>query len=257
MQDLGYRFKDLGLKINNIIIILIFNVILNAQVMVATSANVSFAINSLIKEFNKTYPNIKITPIISSSGKLTSQIINQAPFDIFLSADTFYPNKLYNLKISKTIPIIYAYGKLALFSPKKRDFSKKLKILLNNNIKKIAIANPKTAPYGKAAFEALKRAKILNKIKNKLIFAESISQTFYYTLKAADIGIVAMSAFYSKKFSRFKKNINWIEVNQKLYSPIAQAMVLLKDKNEAKLFFNFLQSKKAKKIFKKFGYGIK
>jgi len=245
------------LRIKSIIIILVFNVVLNAQVMVATSANVSFAINSLIKEFNKIYPNIEITPIIASSGKLTSQIINKAPFDIFLSADTFYPKKLYNLKLTKTSPIIYAYGKLALFSSKKRDFSKKLKILLNKDIKKIAIANPKTAPYGKAAFEALKNAKILKKIKKKLIFAGSISQTFYYSLKATDIGIVAMSAFYSDKFSHFKKNINWIEINQKLYSPIAQAMVLLKNNSKAKLFFKFLQSKKAKKIFKNFGYSVK
>jgi len=236
------------LRIKSIIIILVFNVVLNAQVMVATSANISFAINSLIKEFNKIYPNIEITPIIASSGKLTSQIINKAPFDIFLSADTFYPKKLYNLKLTKTSPIIYA---------KKRDFSKKLKILLNKDIKKIAIANPKTAPYGKAAFEALKNAKILKKIKKKLIFAGSISQTFYYSLKATDIGIVAMSAFYSDKFSHFKKNINWIEINQKLYSPIAQAMVLLKNNSKAKLFFKFLQSKKAKKIFKNFGYSVK
>jgi len=246
------------LKIKSFIFILFLSSFLFANnVVIATSANVSFTINRLIKEFNKIYPNIKIVPIIGSSGKLTSQIINQAPFDIFLSADIFFPTKLDRLNLTKSKPIIYAYGKLALFSSKKRDFSKKIKILLDKKIKKIAISNPKIAPYGKAAIEALKKTKILNKIRYKLIYAQSVSQTFFYTLKACDVGIVALSSFYSDKFKHFKKNINWIEIDKSLYTPIAQAMVLLTDKKEVKLFFDFLQSDKAKKIFKNFGYKIK
>ncbi len=241
-----------------LIYILILSTISMAGVIrVAVSANVSYAIDSLKEEFNKKYPDTKVDITIGSSGKLTAQIKNNAPYNIFISANMLYPETLYREKIAITKPIIYAKGKLAYFSRKKRDFSNPIALLENSEIKKIAVANPKTAPYGVASFEAFKNANILDKIKEKFIYGESISQTMTYSLMVADIGVIAKSLLYSPKMAKFRENINWVEVNPKLYTPISQGIVLLKsgEKNqEAKAFYHFMLSREAKRILEDFGY---
>lgn len=227
------------------------------ELNLALAANVSYAIDDLIKEFNKTNKNIKVKYVIGSSGKLTAQIKNGAPYDLFLSANMKYPNTLYKKNLTLNKPLVYAKGSLALLSTKAKGLSSKLKLLTNKGIKRIAIANPKTAPYGIASKEALKKSNLYEKIKNKLIFGESISQTVSYTVTAADIGFIAKSSLYSKKMKKFKKNINWVEVDDSLYTPTKQGIVILKKtkvKDEAQAFFNFIKSKNAKNIFKKYGY---
>jgi len=219
-----------------------------ANVKVATAGNVSFAIKDLAKEFYK-QTHIKIIPIIGSSGKLTAQIENNAPYDIFLSANMKYPNYLYNKKIAKTKPKIYAKGKLVLFSKKGIKFFDEI-----FNAKKIAIANPKTAPYGMATIEYLKNKHIYNKLKHKFIIASNISTTFSYAVKVTNYGFIAKSLLF--KFPKLNNKNHFIELDKKLYSPINQGVVLLSNKLEAKKFYNFLFSKKAKEIFIKYGYDI-
>ncbi len=234
---------------------------LNAvTINIAVAANVSYAIEDLKKEFKKSYPNTEINVILGSSGKLTAQITNGAPYMLFMSANMKYPQVLYKNKIAITKPIVYAEGSLVMLSVKKQDFSKGLNLLLDEKIKTVAIANPKTAPYGIVAREALKNVKIYETLKSKFVYGESISQTVAYTNTAADIGLIAKSALYSSKMSRYKRGINWVEVNPKYYTPIEQGVVLLKDakdSSEAKAFYDFLQSEKAKKIFIDFGYVVK
>ncbi len=224
---------------------------------IAVAANVSYAIDDLKAEFAKTNPDVKIRVTLGSSGKLTAQIKNGAPYGLFIAANMKYPQTLYNDNIAITKPIVYAQGALAYFSTKKYDFSKGINLLKEDSIQRIAIANPKTAPYGKAAFEAMLNAKVLNQIKSKFIYAESISQTLSYAITATDIGIVAKSSLYSSKMSQYKKGVNWEGVNPKLYTPIKQAIVLLKYSKNSKAyraFYDFILSDKAKMIFKKYGY---
>ena len=237
-----------------IVFLMLGGYLFSQSLYVAVSANVSYAISDLIKEFNKQYPNIKVIPILGSSGKLTAQITNDAPYSIFMSADMKYPTILYDKRIAITKPTVYAKGSLVLFSATKRDFSNGLKLLEDNNIKKIAVANPTTAPYGKATILALKNAKIYHKIKNKLIYAESISQAISYTINASDIGIVAKSLLFCDKMADYKKNINWVDINPTLYLPIKQGVVLIKNTKEANLFYRFILSKQAKMVFNRFGY---
>jgi len=244
-------------KVTIVILLLILN--LNAKdITIAVAANVSYAINDLIKEFNIKNPNTKVNVTLGSSGKLSAQISHGAPYDLFLSANMKYPNNLYKNNYSITKPRVYAKGSLVYFSSKKLDFSKNLNDLLEDkNIKQIAIANPKTAPYGIASFEALKKAQIFDKIKSKFVYGESISQTIMYSVSATDIGIIAKSSLFSKTMSQFKENVNWKEVNKKLYTPIEQGIVLLKkakNKDEAQAFYDFIFSKRAKEIFTKYGY---
>ena len=238
-----------------ILILLLFSISLFAQkINIAVAANVSYAIDDLIKEFNKTNPNTEVQVTLGSSGKLTAQISNGAPYDIFMSANMKYPEALYDKNIAIAKPIVYAKGSLAIISSKNILLSKDLSFLKNSYIEKIAIANPKTAPYGKATVEALKNAKIYEDIKSKFVYGESISQTVTYAIKAADLGFIAKSSLYSPQMKRFQ---NFIDVNTKLYTPISQGIVILKnakDNIEAKAFYDFILSNKAKKIFEKYGY---
>jgi len=239
-----------------IMILLLGSSLFSSTITIAVAANVSYAIKDLTKEFHKLYPDIKVRVILGGSGKLVAQIKNGAPYGLFMSADMKYPNSLYLDGIALSKPSVYAQGSLAYFSRKEQDFSKGIFLLEDSKIKKIAIANPKTAPYGKATVEALKNANIYEKIRNKFVYSESISQCVSYSLVATDIGIIAKSSLFSKKMFRYKHGINWMELDSKLYTPIEQGIIILnKDKN-IKLFYNFIFSSTAKKIFKHYGYLI-
>ncbi|RTZ67172.1 MAG: molybdate ABC transporter substrate-binding protein, partial [Aquificaceae bacterium] len=165
--------------------------------------------------------------------------------------------KLYEHGVAINKPEIYAKGMLALFTSKDYNLTKGLNILLDQDVKKIAVANAKTAPYGVITKEALINAKLYKKIEDKLIYGESIGQTLTFTLKAADIGIVAKTNLYSKELSGFKKGKNWIDLDSNLYTPTKQGIVIIKratNLKEARLFYNYILSKPAKEIFKKYGY---
>ncbi len=228
-------------------------------ITIAVAANVSYAIADLKKAFHVLHPETEVKVILGSSGKLTAQIKNAAPYQLFMSANMKYPEALYEDSKTADKPQVYAEGTLALFSVKAHDFSKGLALLREKNIKRIAVANPKTAPYGIAAAEALKNAKIYEAVKNKFIYGESVSQTVSYAVTAADIGIIAKSALYSKHMQKYKENVNWKEVNPKLYAPIAQGMVILKSaasNREVKAFYDFILSAEARQILQRYGYKI-
>ncbi len=228
-----------------------------SQIKVAVAANVSFAIHDLISAFHVRYPNVKVSVILGGSGKLNTQIKEGAPFDLFMSANMRYPQNLFDNHLALAPAKVYAQGSLAIFSVKKRDFSRGIDIAQDKTISRIAIANPNIAPYGKATVEALKSAKIYKKIKDKFAYAQSISQTVQYAMTATDIGFIAKSSLFSSKMKNYKKSQNWIEVDKNLYTPIKQGIIIIKStKNlkEAKDFYNFIFSKKAKKIFSEYGY---
>jgi molybdate transport system substrate-binding protein len=238
-----------------LLILTFFISFLNAQtITIAVAANVSYAIEDLKKEFNKLYPNIDVKTTLGSSGKLTAQIKHGAPYQLFMSANMKYPQSLYEEKIALESPKVYALGSLAILSHKSRDLTHGIYTLESDKISKIAIANPKTAPYGIAAKEALEHIGIYNKIKPKFVYGESISQTLSYAVTAADIGIVAKSSLYSKHMKQYKKNRNWVTVDTKIYTPIKQGVVILDKSREVKAFYNFILSNKADDIFKRYGY---
>ncbi|TNF44949.1 MAG: molybdate ABC transporter substrate-binding protein, partial [Epsilonproteobacteria bacterium] len=154
---------------------------------------------------------------------------------------------------------IYAQGSLAYLSVKKQEFNKGMCLLTDNNISKIAIANPKTAPYGAAAKEALENADLYETLKEKFVYGESISQTVTYATTAADIGIIAKSSLFSPQMSHFEKGIHWSDMNESLYTPIGQGMVILKKgegNTEVKAFYDFILSGEGREILKNFGYKV-
>lgn len=227
-----------------------------SKLTIATAANMQFAMHELTKEFTKK-TGVVCEYITSSSGKLTAQIKEGAPYDVFVSADMKFPNELYKTGFTIKKPKIYAYGKLVIWTMNSQmnpDFES----LTINHIHHIAMPNPKTAPYGIAAEEVLKKKNLYNKIQAKLVFGESVAQTNQFIVSyAAEIGFTAKSVVLSKNQ---KGKGNWKEVDESLYTPIAQGVVVLKNrnthKNEALQFQDFLFSEKGKEILNKFGYSV-
>ena len=228
-------------------------------ITVAVAANVQYAMQDLKTEFEKE-TGIKTTVIIGSSGQLTAQIQQGAPYDIFISADMKYPNTLYKNHLAVEAPKIYAFGTLVLWSMKDEiDFRNDFKELIDPSIQKIALANPRTAPYGVAAIQALKYYNKYDQVRDKLVYGESISPTNQYIVsKAVDIGFTAKSVVMSPVM---KGKGTWKEVNPKAYKPIEQGCVILKyglehHKIESESFYRFIFSKKAQSILVEYGYKV-
>ena len=231
-----------------------------AQINIAVAANVSYAMDALKVEFAKTHPDIDVKVTLGSSGKLVAQIKNGAPYGIFMSADMSFTASLYKDNFATTQPIMYAQGALAYLSIHPQDYSKGMQILEDAKIQKIAVANPKTAPYGAAAIEAMKQSGVYESVKKKLVFAESISQTVAFTVTATQIGFIAKSSLYSPQMSHFKENIHWADVDTSLYTPIDQGIVLLQyagDSKDYRDFYEFILSQEAKEIFVRYGYRVR
>ena len=241
------------------ILLMLCSVAVSARPLtIAVAANVKYAFDDLAVEFrNET--GIEVQGVFSSSGKIAAQVRNGAPFDVFISADTGYPNALYQDGLAAFRPKVYAYGVLVLWTTKEFDLSKGLPLLTDANIHKIAIANPRLAPYGQAAMQALESAKLDTAVEPKLVYGESITQAMQFVDSgAADIGFVAKSLVMVPELSGKGK---WVDVPKKSYRPIAQAVVVLKHSTQtqsasAQQFVNFLFTPKARAIFNKFGYGL-
>lgn len=229
------------------------------NITVAAAANVKFVIEDLKKEFKKE-TGININSVISSSGKLTSQIKSGAPFHIFMSADTAYPDLLYKEGFSTIKPKIYSYGSIVLWSSKNFRIDDITSFLLSDKVKKIAIANPKNAPYGKETINILNHYGIYQKLKDKIVYGDSISQVNnYISLSAVDVGFTSKSTVVRPDI---KLKGTWKEIDKNAYKPIEQSVIILKyskdnNYNESKKFYDFLFSKKGKEIFKSHGYIIK
>lgn len=224
------------------------------KLTIATAENVQFAMQELIEEFTQE-TGIETEIIHGSSGKLLAQIMEGAPYDVFVSADMKYPNTLYKAGKAATKPKVYAYGKLVLWTVKD-EIMPSLKILTSDSIHHIAMANPKTAPYGVATQEVLKHIGADEQIEEKLVFGEGIGQTNQFINSgAADIGFTAMSVVMSPKLSTKGK---WIPLDTSTYTPIAQGAVVIKKEGKntekAQAFYQFLFSAKAKPILEKYGY---
>lgn len=231
---------------------------LSYDCLVAASSNVQYVLKELKNNFeDKT--GFSVGMVVGSSGRLTSQILHGAPFDIFLSADMIYPQKIYQEGLALREPKVYAHGVLVLWTFFDLDLAQGPFLLSQKNIKRIALANPKTAPYGQEAIKVLKYYQIYDTIKPKLVYAESISQVNHFVaLKSVDIGMTAKSIVLSKEF---KGQGAWIEIDPKAYVPIAQGVVILKSAQKHNLkaaeeFFNHLFSDEGREIFKAHGYTL-
>lgn len=237
-------------------LLLLFCESLGATVTVASAANVSYALEELCEDFEKG-SGVDVRVVVGSSGKLTAQIERGAPFDLFLSADMSYPVRLWKRGFAVSRPRVYAGGSLVVWSLKGADISGGVRSLQDGSIGRIAIASVKSAPYGRAAERALKAAGVYEKVKSRLVYAESVSQTNRYIVsKVVDAGITAKSVVMSPKMAGKGE---YVDVDPSLYTPIEQGIVILKhaesgSMEDARRFYNYIFSDRAKAILKKYGY---
>ncbi|HUX36976.1 MAG TPA: molybdate ABC transporter substrate-binding protein [Rectinemataceae bacterium] len=226
---------------------------------VAAAANISSLAPELGSAFAATYPAYRVDFTFGASGTLVTQILHGSPARVFLSADLGFAQKIVDAGEAAGPVRTYAYGKLILLSTHRLDFSKGLAVLEDPSLVRVAIANPETAPYGKAAMQALGAAGILERVKDRLVMAQDISQTLQFTLTGAEAGFVNKSVLRSAAIKAYdKEGIYWIAIDPALYSPIAQGFVLTKAAAAdpaALAFADFLLSPEAGDIFSSFGYG--
>lgn len=227
------------------------------EVQIAVAANFTAPIEEIGKAFYKsTGHQLKVST--GASGKFYAQIKNGAPFQVFLSADEDKPSLLEKdgLAVQGT-RFTYAVGKLVLWSADPAVVDAKGQVLLMSSFNKLAVANPKTAPYGEAAMETLNALKLKSLLEPKMVMGENISQTYQFVATGnAAIGFVALSQV--TKGNRMTSGSAWV-VPERLYSPIKQDAVLLvngKDSAAARQFLIFLRGAEATKVIKSYGYGV-
>ncbi len=225
---------------------------------IAVAANMKDAFLAIEKEFKVDHKG-DFRVVYGSSGNITAQILNGAPFSLFISADESYPLELFKRKMTRDEGNVYAIGKIALLSKKSKGIALgSSKAELTQAIKqanKIAIAKPELAPYGKAAIDYLKAEGLWDLAKDKLVYGDNISMaTMYVASGSADIGFTALSLALAPGVA---KETEYLVLNPALYEPIQQRMVLMKNApQEAVALYQFMQSPKAQAILRTFGYQI-
>jgi molybdate transport system substrate-binding protein len=260
------RFKTTA-KIFSILAIVMLTLSLNLasptraadEITIAAAADLTFAFKDIAAKFQaQTGDAVKLS--LGSSGNFFSQIQNGAPYDLFFSADISYAQKLEAAGLIEPGTLYeYAIGKIVLWVPSdsKLDVSKGLAVLTDPAIHKIAIANPQHAPYGRAAKAALEHEGLYDKIKDKIVLGENISQTAQFVQSGnADIGIVAFSLALAPTM---KDKGRYFEIPSDEYPVIEQAAVVLKSskkKDLAKQFIAFLKQPAMIEVMQRYGFVV-
>ena len=227
------------------------------ELTVAAAADLNFVFKELVGAFEtQTGEHVKLT--LGSSGNFYAQIQQGAPFDLYFSADIGYPKKLIEEELAVPGSLYqYATGRIVVWVPKGStlDVSKGMDVLLDPGIKKIAIANPKHAPYGKAAVSAMEHFKVYDRVKDKFVLGENVSQTAQFAQSgAADIGIIALSLALAPSVQAI--GTYWL-IPQEAHPAIDQGAAILKtsrNQESAKKFLGFLQTAASRVVMKRYGF---
>lgn len=233
------------------------NLSLAAEVSVAVAANFTAPMKIIAQHFERDTGH-KAVLSFGGTGQFYAQIKNGAPFSVLLAADTLTPAKIEKEGLGvQATTFTYAIGQLVLWSKKPELIDDRGEILKTGNFSKIAIANPKLAPYGAAALEVLNRLGVVNQVKPKIVEGSNIAQTYQFVFSEnASLGFVALSQVYED--GKLKQGSGWIVPNS-MYSPIRQDAILLnpgRDNPAAIALLTYLQSEAAKAVIRKFGYKL-
>lgn len=229
------------------------------QITVAAAADLSNALGEVAANFQK-QSGTTVRLVYGSSGALFTQIQNGAPFDAFLSADEGYPTQLVEASLAEKASYYrYAQGGLVVWVPPNSQLNVKqhgIDVLLDPSVKKIAIANPQHAPYGKAAVAALQHFELYDRVQKKLVFGENVSQAAQFVDSGnAQVGLVGRSHAFAP--GRQENGTYWT-VPLDAYPALVQAAVVLTHsahKKEAGEFLEYLKSADAKAVLVKYGFG--
>lgn len=229
-----------------------------AEIRVAVASNFLLPLKYISRMYQRETGD-KVVISAGSTGKLYAQIVNGAPYDVFLAANSREPERLEHEGYAQADSrFTYARGKLALWDAKGLHQQKSLEeVLKAKDYKFLSIANPLTAPYGTAALSVLKSLGLENVSGIKILHAENVSQAYQYVESgAADLGFVALSQL--KAGDSKPQGTFWV-ANENMHAPIVQQAVLLKsalNKAQAQSFLNYLKSSRVKAVIVNFGYSI-
>jgi molybdate transport system substrate-binding protein len=225
---------------------------------VAAAADLKFALDEIVANF-KRESGKTVVPAYGSSGNFKTQIIQGAPFQMFMSADEGFVFELADKGLTQDRGALYATGRVVLFAPTgatwkpDAEFADFKAALADGRIIKFAIANPEHAPYGRAAEQSLRASGLWDSVSPKLVLGENVSQAAQFaTSGSTQGGIFALSLALSPKIGTLG---TYALIPAENHIPLRQRMVLLKNADEtAKAFYAYLQAPAARTVFKQFGF---
>jgi molybdate transport system substrate-binding protein len=228
------------------------------EITVAAASDLQFAMPELVRHFEQ-QSGARVKVSYGSSGNFFAQIQNGAPFDVFFSADESYPQKLEAAGLTAPGTLQrYAKGKLALWvrNDSKLDLNQGPRVLLDSQVRKIAIANPSHAPYGRAAVAALQSEGLYERVKERLVLGENISQAAQFVDTGnADIGVIALSLAKAPSMSAKGR---YAPIAESSYPAIQQACVVLKGSKQqqvARRLVEYVMSAEGQDVLRQFGLG--
>lgn len=227
------------------------------KITIAAAADLRFAMDEIIKQFRSLQPADSIEVTYGSSGKFFTQIQQGAPYDLFFSADIGYPRELEKSGLAGAPATPYATGRIVLWSPSRDASQMTLKDLTDPTIRKVAIANPQHAPYGKRAEEALKAQGLWEAVSAKAVYGENISQTAQFVQTGnAEVGIIALSLAVNPALA---EKGGYYLIPDNLHQPLEQGFIVLKRAggNElAKRFAAYMGKPEARAVMKRYGFAL-
>lgn len=230
-------------------------------VRVAAASDLKFALDEIVAEFERAEPGIDVRVTYGSSGNFFAQLGQKAPFDIFFSADIEYPRRLVAAKKARAETLFsYAIGQVVVWAPKNSSLDPQrhgMQTLADARVRKIAIANPKHAPYGKAAEAAMKHLGVYEQVQGKLVLGENISQTAQFVASgAADVGIIALSLAMAPALR--DRGRSW-PIPLDAYPKLEQGGVILSwatDRGAAEKVREFVIGPRGREILARYGFRL-
>ena len=230
-----------------------------AELTVAAAADLKFALDDLVARFQTNQPSVNVKVTYGSSGNFYAQLRNKAPFDLFFSADIAYPRKLAEAGLALDMNVfLYAVGRIVVWVPKQSalDVGRLgIQALLAPSVKKIAVAKPQHAPYGRAAVAAMKSLGVFEQAEPKLVYGENIAQAAQFVQSgAADIGIIALSLAIAPQMSDAGRH--W-EIPLESYPRMEQGGIIVngtKETRAACAFRDFVLGQRGREVLKRYGF---
>lgn len=225
------------------------------SITIAAAADLKFAMDDIVGTFKKANPGDEVNVVYGSSGNFNTQIQQGGPYDLYFSADINFPRELAKKGLAASEVKPYAVGRIVLWSASMDASQMTLASLQDPKIEHIAIGNPKHAPYGKRAEEALRAVGLWDKLEPKLIYGENIAVTAQYVVTSnAQVGIIALSQALSPEFS--SKGSYWL-IPDNLHAPLEQGYIIIKraeHNGAARRFADYMASKTARAVMTKYGF---
>lgn len=225
------------------------------KITVAAAADLKFAMDEIVATFKQAHPADAVDVIYGSSGKFHTQIQQGAPYDLYFSADIAFPRALVKAGFGASDVRAYAFGRIVLWSASLDATKMTLASLADPKIARVAIANPRHAPYGKRAEEALRAAGVWQQVEPKLVYGENIAHTAQFVQTGnAQVGVIALALALNPELA--KRGGYWL-IPDDLHEPLEQGYVITKraeDNALAKRFADYMSSQPARAVMTKYGF---